>query len=59
MDITEFREALTRLREALALLDRLGLHVAAADVSSALDRMERAARADARLRHIDRRHGSD
>jgi hypothetical protein len=42
-DVSEFADARAHLEQALRVLDRLGLHLAAADVSSALDRMQRSA----------------
>lgn len=42
-DDSEFADACAHLEQALPVLDKLGLHMAAADVSSALDRMRRSA----------------
>ena len=48
-DDSEFADACTHLEQALTVLDKLGLHMAAADVSSALDRMRRSAIGIARI----------
>lgn len=42
-DYNDYADACAHLEQALLVLDKLGLHMAAADVSSALDRMRRSA----------------